>query len=122
MKHGKKTYYKFVWARWKHYNRLVKSIRAAIARYTTIITNNIIIFNYHARYKKNEVENCFIAWKGWTKGKTTRKNDILRKFKMRMTMSGLAGKFLSWAKYAKYCKRVKTMFRRLITKVQFSFY
>jgi len=99
MKHGKKTYYKFIWAKWKQYNRLVKNIRAAIAR-----------------YRKNEVENCFKAWKGWTKGKSDRKAQILHKFKMRMTMSGLAGKFLSWAKYAKNCKRVKTMFRRLITK------
>lgn len=77
-------------------------------------------FYYYHRYKKNEVENCFTAWKGWVQGKSNRKNEILRKFKMRMTMSGLAGKFLSWAKYAKYCKRVKTMFRRLITKVRVS--
>ena len=99
MKHGKKTYYKFVWAKWKHYNRLVKNIKAAIAR-----------------YKKNEVETCFMAWKGWTKGKSDRKQEILRKFKMRMTMSGLAGTFIRWVRFATTRKRAKITFRRLIIK------
>ena len=66
LKMGKRTYYRFCWNLWLHYNKIVKKIKEAI-KY----------------YKQNSKGICFYSWKKHTAEEKERKATVLKNFVFR---------------------------------------
>jgi hypothetical protein len=99
---GRRSYYKFCWKLWLEYNQFIRNIKESIAFYL-----------------ENWVPKCFSAWKGYTKMKIDRKNDVMNRFVRRMKNQSLAGIYMRWVNYTKRCIHIKLTARRILHNPHF---
>ena len=103
LKYGTRTYYRFCWKRWIHYNVLVKDIRR--------------LQKYHLN---SYVRLCFKSWKQDFLDTKAYRREKMSKFVLRARSGSLWGIFLKWAEFAKYSRRVLRKARRLVQNPQFA--
>jgi hypothetical protein len=97
VKCGKRSVMKFFWLRWLEYNSLCRKIKDAI-RFQL------------ASWR----DKCFNAWKEMFRSKKNRKEEVIKKFVLRMKNIEVTGCFLQWQTFTKRRKRGKHFLRRLL--------
>ena len=103
MKMGKRTYFRFCWNLWLDYNRICKRVKDAI--------------NF---YRSNCVGLCFTALKNWYLREKTRKENVLKTFRVRFLYFFVDKCLQALKSYAVHSKRVKQNGRRMMQNPHFA--
>jgi len=99
---GKRTYYMFCWSRWIYYNKICKMIKEAI------------LF-----YKENWKAPCFYAWCKMVAEIKLRKDEIRKRFALKMKYGFLTTTFYSWRDWVRKSKQTLALMKRSMQNPHF---
>ncbi len=101
-KYSKRSYYAFCWPRWLYYLKLCRDCK------------EILVY-----WRGAGAGGCFNAWKEYIQMRHKDKEAIKRRQLARMMNSNLVSKFLRWANYVRYCKKLRLKLKRLLHGPEF---
>jgi hypothetical protein len=103
LKYGKRTYYRFCWDHWLHYNYLCRQIRELIA--------------YHLH---TYVRLCFASWRHYWVEQKKERTHKMELFVLRAKSGSLFGFFMKWIRFKNYSQRVLRTARRIVQNPHFA--